>query len=489
MTLYETYGEAVLADHVGPSEFEDMPEEDRLDALHELLRETTAHELRAHGTPGDFEQGYTMAGDKADSETGQKVEGGFKTRPHVLLTSGRGSSAGIDGMIRYPVPADKTAKKKSHPQIYQGSVHGKEAHAYCRVGKYRVALMRLTTITPHKIAMDNAGDRYMLLPECSLERMLKFVQIVKKMHRSVDLLKLRMKKSGTWALDCADGTYPSAVPRWAFGSLAFTSVISDKKAEYPWVGKIDRVRVVGTGTASRTEPVPKHLLSLKSAKLRPVFQDAAQVAKGMDDKREELFLNSLQKWMLRFDGPSLQHFLRDSARNTFPRTFTTLFDHYFTMDIPTPVVESAKAAGQHVSNQAYNDAKSPDLSKDQIEQEKAKTIAATESLLYDAESISEMIGRLTSTIGRLEGRAFPGEANLFFDKALAGEISMAQARQLLIVYMRTIPENAGSEKGGSEENGESSSPESSGESQTSAQEPAQTTTTDTSDPVINIDDS
>lgn len=480
MTLYETYAEAVLADYVGPSDFEDMNGEERLSALHDRIEDAVENHLRAKAEQGTFDKGYVTAGTQVKSETsGQTVANGYKTRPHVLAEPKQ-----INNLLRYSIPGDEL-KQRSNPNVFKSEFLGRKRIGYQKIGKYRAGLNRLATVTPHKIAADIRGERYMLLPECSAEHMLKFVQLVKRRQRHVDLFEMR-KTSDSWRFTCADGTYPSAVGTWAFGAVAFASFITDNYRKEPWLKEIRRVRVVGAGGRDRTEPVPKHLLSLDSARLKGALSDTWKAVKGgssgeEDDengdalekevaKNEELFYDALRKWIFRQDAKSLYRLLRESV--TFPYTFNLLFDHYFTMDIPKPVVESAKAAARHISRQAY-------FGGGKDREEKNKILAATESLLYDAESSTEMVGRLTSKIGRLTGRPFPEETNLFFDKTVAGEIGLDEARQLLVTYMRTR------ERGSSDEEKESASTETSEDGEAPAGE-----TTDTSAPsFMNIDES
>jgi hypothetical protein len=139
-------------------------------------------------------------------------------------------------------------------------------------------------------------------------------------------------------------------------------------------------------------------------------------------------------------------------RAEYPPQITSLFYTYFTQTqkqmnnqqtaISPEIVESARATGSWINYIAYQRAKKElkeanELNNyEKLQDAKAKYLVGIESMVYAAKEGHNIIGQLATVIGRMSNTDFPAEAELFFTKVATGELTVDQAKNLLMAFSR-----------------------------------------------------
>jgi hypothetical protein len=180
------------------------------------------------------------------------------------------------------------------------------------------------------------------------------------------------------------------------------------------------------------ETAGSHVVRLaRQGVLRPAMDEAWKFTKSAGMAPEDS-QRLLRRWLLRFNDAYFKDFL--SLRATYPPSFSPLIDAYFMPKYDEDLIASARAAAQHINSQAFHAADGND--RDTKRQNKQTILSSLESMLYDCDSGPELIARISVQVGRLTGADFPPEAQAFFDRTTAGELTLEEARNLLVAYMR-----------------------------------------------------
>lgn len=462
MHFYPRYGLAdLIASPTGPSlgELGENGSSKPLEALQadqitgaatDLAEHYVKKKLRVYGPPSQDEPGTEGVLSEVESEVGQTSGDGYYTRPHALVEAG----GSLNSVIRSPEPGARLLK--GHCPFAAKMSIGYSSAKNTKTGELFNALSSVTTYTPNKIAMRWPGtdDRLGLIPDLPLRDMVTFIRFYRTyVQPHVDLVGATVTQSGNWRLRCNDGTYPDPAPPWAFGALGLTAGLMRWAERLGYAQRaqailsaIDRVYVIGTKTKyQEVEPLRNHVLRLaEKGTLWRLLRDANdQVdASGSDDEMTEFRL-FLRRWLTTFEPYEFQRFL--SVRTRYPSSFHPALKQYFLMSHDKALIESAKAAGHHISDKAYSAA-------DGNTEEANKILDGIESRLVEATGREEMIASLTTRVGRLTGSMFTPEATPFFDAVLAGDVGLDDAKNLLMAYMRVFPEkHAGESDGGSDQ--------------------------------------
>jgi hypothetical protein len=256
------------------------------------------------------------------------------------------------------------------------------------------------------------------------------------------------------------GTFPDPPPGWSFGTLGVVAGIGSWARENGFFDDAKpvlealatgRVYVIDTSGANRVETAGSHVVRLAHGGiLRPALENAWKIDTNASDEDVQRLL---RRWLLRFNDAYFRDFL--SLRATYPPSFSPLIDAYFMPEYDQNLIASAREAAQHINSQAFHAA---DGTGDAKRENKQTILSSLESMLYDCESGPELIARISVQVGRLTGADFPPEAQLFFDRTTAGALSLEEARNLLVAYMRLrgpAPEQSGSDAEPAEDEPES----------------------------------
>ena len=107
--------------------------------------------------------------------------------------------------------------------------------------------------------------------------------------------------------------------------------------------------------------------------------------------------------------------------------------------IDKEIVTSAKELGKWLNYVAYRSAQKEvgtSSNWDDLIKAKAKVLVELESSIFSAKSGDALIAHTITRAGRLSGFDAPTEVSLFMEKAASGELSLEQAKNLLIAFSR-----------------------------------------------------
>ena len=140
-----------------------------------------------------------------------------------------------------------------------------------------------------------------------------------------------------------------------------------------------------------------------------------------------------------FNRPTFKDFL--AFRAEYPYDIELLLNTYFCdmEKIDKEIVISAKELGKWLNYVAYRSAQKEvgtSSSWDDLIKAKAKVLVELESSVFSAKSGDALIAYTITRAGRLSGFDAPTEASLFMEKAASGELSLEQAKNLIIAFSR-----------------------------------------------------
>lgn len=400
-------------------------------------------DLRAYIPPGDYEAGETGRAQRVTEptgETGQQVVGnGYHVRVHVLNTDLNGRY----GLLK-ALPLKKKRQKvlqRLYPHISKLSIGKKEA-ANVKASPEACALSMVAMLTPNKASRVVGSDnRVSLFPDLPLEDLVRYIEVFKAMKASGPGLSWKATGYGP-RLNERDGNFPKAPPTWAFSNLGLCTAIAawSEEAQYehdtrPLIKKLaeSRVYVLGESDALPTSYTKAPHVAGIAAELYRLIQHTWKVTSGWHENEKDVYHLTLKRWLLYFDWSSWQDFLR--TRTQYPPEYTSTIDHFLMQRIDPDIVQSAKAAGQHINSQCFHAADGK--TKDKKRENKPKLLASFESLIEDGKDHGDLISRVVTQVGRLTGRDFPPEAERFFDAVLTREVeNLKVAKDMLRAYMR-----------------------------------------------------
>ncbi|MCS4101880.1 hypothetical protein [Salinibacter ruber] len=416
-----------------------MQEHDLEEALEARIRQLMG-EIRVHFPDPEYPPNSEVKGHQVqelDGAPGEQVgANGYFVRPHVLL--GDGQLNGRYGFINSPLPG-KEIIQRYYPPATKLSV-GKASASNVKKTRLFALACTVTTLTPLKAARRTGdSDRGAVIPDLPLPELLSYLDLYLDLQPSLaGPTQATTNDDGKPFLLQNEGTFPDPPPGWTFGTLGVVAGIGSWARKNGFFDDAKpvlealanrRVYVIDTSGTNRSETAGSHVATLaREGILRPALENAWKI---QTNANEENVQRVLRRWLLRFNPAYFRDFL--SLRATYPRSFSPLFDAYFMPDYNPSLVSSARAAAQHINTQAYHAA---DGTGDTKRQNKQTILSSLESTLYDCDDGPELIARISVQVGRLTGADFPPDAQEFFDRTTAGELTLEEARNLLVAYMR-----------------------------------------------------
>ncbi len=416
-----------------------MQEHDLEEALEARIRQLMG-EIRVHFPDPEYSPNSVVKGHQVqelDGAPGEQVgANGYFVRPHVLL--GDGQLNGRYGFINSPLPG-KEIIQRYYPPATKLSV-GKASASNVKKTRLFALACTVTTLTPLKAARRTGdSDRGAVIPDLPLPELLSYLDLYLDLQPSLaGPTQATTNDDGKPFLLQNEGTFPDPPPGWTFGTLGVVAGIGSWARKNGFFDDAKpvlealanrRVYVIDTSGTNRSETAGSHVATLaREGILRPALENAWKI---QTNANEEDVQRVLRRWLLRFNPAYFRDFL--SLRATYPRSFSPLFDAYFMPDYNPSLVSSARAAAQHINTQAYHAA---DGTGDTKRQNKQTILSSLESTLYDCDDGPELIARISVQVGRLTGADFPPDAQEFFDRTTAGELTLEEARNLLVAYMR-----------------------------------------------------
>lgn len=403
--------------------------------IRQLMGEIRVHFPDPEYPPDSDVEGHLVQ--ELDGTPGEQVgENGYYVCPHVLL--GDGQLNGRYGFINSPLP-DKEIIQRYYPPATKLSV-GKASASNVKKTRLFALACTVTTLTPLKAARRTGdSDRGAVIPDLPLPELLSYLDLFLDLQPSLPgPTQATTNDDGKPYLLQNRGTFPDPPPGWTFGTLGVVAGIGSWARENGFFDDAKpvlealaqrRVYIIDTSGTNRSETAGSHVATLaREGILRPALDNAWKI---QTNANEEDVQRVLRRWLLRFNPAYFKDFL--SLRATYPPSFSPLFDAYFMPNYDSSLVNSARAAAQHINSQAYHAAEGTGDTK---RQNKQTILSGLESTLYDCDDGPELIARVSVQVGRLTGADFPPEAQEFFDRTTAGELTLEEARNLLVAYMR-----------------------------------------------------
>lgn len=455
-----------VADELSTEDFKAAATE-RLEELRGMIRAKFPTEGLAEGESVRAEPVREPVGDGGK----QIKDKGYHTRPHVLSSQLNGRN----GLLNRYEPSKKLTQRV-YPPASRLSIGYKNAENAKISEAYSLAC-QVATLTPVKAARQSGrGERAAVIPDLPLEALVTYQQFL-RFIQSKDTDPFAGKVTGeeeTPYLLANDGTFPKAPPGWTFGAIGVVAAIGSWARANRQVEKArpvlealagGRVYIVDTDDEkdlTSTEPVGQHITRLATED--DLAAALSETWKIETEAQDENLHRVLRRWLLLYNEASFRDFL--ALRATYPLSFAYIFHDYFMSRLDPDLIASAKAAGRHVSSQAWHAA---DGKTDEQKRKNKETIlAGLESMLFDCSDGAELIGRLSVQVGRLTGSSFPAEADLFFDRTAMGDeheeaIGVETARNLVTAYMRLRSPSESDAGAGEEGTGEEAAGEESPE--------------------------
>jgi CRISPR-associated protein Cas8c/Csp2 len=343
-------------------------------------------------------------------------------------------------------------------------------------GKPKSTLMELglgmiATLTPYKPCMQDRGENTCIIPDLPLDKLIDFIRFFKDMmiHSSSEELKTgRVKKEETGKKNNIKtnykplrpllfyGNFPNPPRSTTLGGVALLATIGEfcKEAEFSERAQkvLDSLKNTPLYLIKYGDAKPfsfnHYVIELaKTGNLRSIvdsiyytilFNNPHRDFNNTEYQKFDLFS---ARFLQLFNNPSFKDFL--AFRAEYPNPIELLFNTYFNKmeNIDLEIVKSARHLGKRLNLVAYLTAKAeikigtPNY-EDKLREQKAKVLVELESAAFSAKSGDALIAQVVTRAGRLSGLDMPEEADLFMEKTMSNEITLEQAKNLLIAFSR-----------------------------------------------------
>lgn len=337
-----------------------------------------------------------------------------------------------------------------------------------------ICLGLITSMTPLKpclqyMSVSNGKvttDNVCLIPDLDIPNLIDFIKLFKRLRiqRLSDLMVgkvelIKGKKDDTYKPKrpkLFNGNFPNAPRSSALGAIALLGAIGEMVKEQE-VSKL-ALRVLESFKGhnfyafkygdAKVFNFNHHIINLaEKSHLRSVidslyyvtlYNQGVRRADNIEYQKFDLFAS---RFLQLFNKPAYKDFL--AFRAEYPGELEILLKTYFIHmeHINQEVVQSAKELGRWLNSVAYQVAKTEikDNSKQDKEDQrkaKAKVLVELESSIFASKSADALIAHTIARAGRLSATDAPAEASLFIEKVVSGEVSLEQAKNLLIAFSR-----------------------------------------------------
>lgn len=242
----------------------------------------------------------------------------------------------------------------------------------------------------------------------------------------------------------------AAIGRWARRARQTpwaTEVLASLVGAPLYVVSYDNIRQVQFGQHVVQLAQDNHLADIVAALYRDtVLYRDGEAQRRYDNPTYQLFYFTAARFLQLFNRAAFADFLAQRAE--YAPALQPLFNAYFmsNLQVPAPVVESAKALGRWLNTTAYRVAEdevdaSASNRAEAVKKTKAKILVEFESAALSAKNATDLLFRISTRAGRLLGSDAPAAAEVFMDATALGDeqeggISKETATHLLIAYMR-----------------------------------------------------
>lgn len=317
-----------------------------------------------------------------------------------------------------------------------------------------------------KLSIDNTC----LIPDLDISDLRDFIRLFKRIRiQKLDSLlmvgRVNCEKGKTFKYipkrpNIFNGNFPYAPQSSALGSIALLGAIGEmiKEKDVSELAKkvLESLKdcnfyAIKYGDASVFSFNHSIIRLAERGKLRRIVDSLYYIVLYKEGRRTTNNAFEYQKFDLFasrflqiFNRPTFKDFL--AFRAEYPYDIELLLNTYFCdmEKIDKEIVTSAKELGKWLNYVAYRSAQQEvgtSSGWDDLIKAKAKILVELESSVFSAKSGDALIAYTITRAGRLSGFDAPTEASLFMEKAASGELSLEQAKNLLIAFSRLKSKN------------------------------------------------
>ncbi len=413
-------------------------------------------------------------------QTRGKTDEGIFLSPNIITTDKQAGKTwnGVSSLIE-KLKSNKNSNENLTMSVAAVSSkfnNGKKSQIPPKSSIREVGCAAITNTTPYKPCLTYkkfekgkwSRKNTTIIPDLTLDKMIKFVALFKMMVRS-DTAKDLMQGSvfsetvgkganakevfKPWRPKIFNGNFPNPPRSSALGSIALLGAIGEwsKKANRWSEGEavLDSlanvpIYMVSYGNA-KTFTYNHHVIDLaKEDKLNTII-DSMYFTKLFNAESRSKNKNEYQsfdlfasRFLQLFNRPALKDFL--AFRAEYPNPLHILFTTYFTKmeKINEDIVKSAKELGRWLNYVAYLAAKAENSNtkSEEFKKAKAKVLLEIESSAFSAKSGDALIAQVVTRGGRLSQMDAPPEATLFIEKTCSSELPLDNAKNLLMAFSR-----------------------------------------------------
>ena len=337
--------------------------------------------------------------------------------------------------------------------------------------EYCLAMITTTTVLKPCLlycmgkGKNSSVDNTCLIPDLDISDLQDFIRLFKririqKLDSSLMVGKVKCDKGKTLKYipqrpNIFNGNFPNAPHSSALGSIALLGAIGEMTKEKDVSELAMKVLeslidcnfyAIKYGDASVFSFSHFIIRLAERGKLRRIVDSLYYVELYKEGRRSKSNAFEYQKFDLFasrflqiFNRPTFMDFL--AFRAEYPYEIELLLNTYFCdmEKIDKEIVTSAKELGKWLNYVAYCSAQKEvgtSSNLDDLIKAKAKVLVELESSIFSAKSGDALIAHTITRAGRLSGFDAPTEASLFMEKAASGELSLEQAKNLLIAFSR-----------------------------------------------------
>ena len=326
----------------------------------------------------------------------------------------------------------------------------------------------ITTLTPLKPSLQYvhvsngkiSAENVCLIPDLELLQMIDFIKLFKRMQlqQLEDLMIGPVQGNKPKRPKLFRGNFPFAPRSGIFGPIALLGAIGEMMKEkdvselalrvlesfkdnYFYIFKYGGASVFRFNNHIIDIAEKSHLSKVVNSLYGVSLYNRGQ--RSTNDAEYQKFDLFASRFLQLFSKPTFKDFL--SFRAEYPKEIEIIFKSYFTHmeHISEDIILSAEELGQWLNSVAYGVANKELANKEEqgegqekLRNLKAKVLVELESSILASKSADALIAHTIARAGRLSAKDAPTGASLFMEKTISGDLSLEQAKNLLIAFSR-----------------------------------------------------
>ncbi|NJB84455.1 hypothetical protein GGR26_000200 [Lewinella marina] len=431
--------------------------------------------------------GDDRGGLRPGKSSGQNTANGYFLSPHVLTSNNSAmmvkEMAGLRKALKGKLTKNYSLKRSFSPMTTKMNA-GTRSMSDPSDDVLSAAFTAVATSTPRKAAALDYGSftNVGLIPDLPFyvqstgryplfEYLVVLDGILHNLKPEVLTGTFDEKKKQYKRPDIFNGNFRYALRNVDFGSLGLVAAISEwrKQSDQHSEEKVEEVLtylasfpiyIVGYDSI-RQEQFGHHLVTLTEGGVlyamlndlwKVEFYDSADGRMDYSNPKWKHLIRNVDRFLRFFTPASFQGFL--SLRATYPMSFYLIFHKYFLMQgINESILKSAMALGRSINQAAYFEARARTDADKKTNRDlytyKTRVLASLESNIRSARTADQLLGQLSTTIGRMASMDIDSAAGPFFEAMLTSgpdRIELKQAQNLIVTFMRLRQEHVSSKE-------------------------------------------